>query len=491
VKTFIKLCILLTGLTCNINSEAQTLWGRLANPGFENQYIKSMFFFAGNWRNGVQFYEYNPSDNTGLYTEHPSDSRHLGWSEDIAFRNFAVNKMIEAGVNVINMSYWGPRGTDNWAYWAPMQTSTYAHDELFDAAINKKILVAPYIESYAATNNFTGFSFPDSFPGNSSRPVPQLIVIIEDLVDRYLIHPNNTSWPEVWARAYDQDGTERYIISLIHVSSNQTGMNIQAFAAGFDLLANLIFEDTGIRIGFLLDALPVASYSPGSFKITPENADPWLANEKSILGVQCFIPEIWTGYDNDNDLISWKRDYSLQWSKSTLPLIMDISPGYNASVTFPGSMIFGNNQEWRDSLTEIVKDIPANGITVNTWNGYTEGFAVVPTLENSTVNYTWVKSLYDLYTIPETSGITEPSSSDNNSIQIYPNPVKNELFIMSYGRNKVKISYAIYTLQGQCLSEGYITSDKPINTGNLAKGNYILFLHPSLSKTEFHKIIKE
>ena len=40
--------------------------GYLANPGFENQAIKSVFFFSGNWRNGVQFYDFNPSDNREL-----------------------------------------------------------------------------------------------------------------------------------------------------------------------------------------------------------------------------------------------------------------------------------------------------------------------------------------------------------------------------------------------------------------------------------------
>src|SRR4030042_6638915 len=156
--------------------KSQPIWSRLANPGFENQYIKSAFFFAGNWCNGMQFYDYKPSDNTGLYTMHPSDFKHLGWSENIAYRNFVIKSMIDAGVNMINMSYWGPRGTDNWAYWAPMQTSTYAHDELFSAAIGKSILAAPYIESFAATDSSDGYSLRDCFPGDSLNPAPQLVI---------------------------------------------------------------------------------------------------------------------------------------------------------------------------------------------------------------------------------------------------------------------------------------------------------------------------
>ena len=431
LKSFILIIFLITGSPVLTTGKTQITWGRLANAGYENLYIKSIFFFAGNWRNGIQFYEYNPSNNTGLYTEHPSDSRHLGWSESQAYRDFALNEMIMAGFNVINMSYWGPRGTDNWAYWAPMQTSTYAHDELFNTALDKKILVAPYIESYAATDSSAGFSFADSFPGDTTDPDPQLIVIIEDLVDRYLVHPANSRWPEVWARAYDQEGKERYIISLIHVASNQAGMDIQHFASGFDYIANRIFDDTGIQIGFLLDALPESAYAPGNIKITPENAEPWLSGQMSLLGIQCFIPEIWTGYDTDTALIVWKRNFSRRWNKTSIPFIMDVSPGYDASLIFPGSMVYGNNQTWRDSISAIVEDIPAEGITVNTWNGYTEGFAVVPTLESGSSNYNWINGLCKMYTIPDVSVINATQNPGNKIISIYPNPFHEGIFVKS------------------------------------------------------------
>jgi hypothetical protein len=442
-------------------STSQTNWGRLANPEFENQYIKSTFFFAGNWRNGVQFYEYNPSDNTGLYTMHPSDSRHLGWSENLAYRNFALNSMIAAGMNMINMSYWGPRGTDNWSYWAPMQTSTYAHDELFNAALDKKILVAPYIESFAATSNYGEFSFRSDFPGSASDPAPQLITLIEDLVDRYLVAPDNEQWPDVWARAYDQDGMERYIISIIHVSSDQAGVDDQIFAEGFDRVADSVFNATGIRIGFLLDALPVVTYSPGIYKITPEDADTWLATQKSILGIQCFIPEIWTGFDNDADLIAWKRDFCQRWSNTSIPFIIDVSPGYDAHVVFPGSMLYGNKPAWRDSLSAIVEDIPADGITVNTWNGYAEGFAVVPTLEYSDANFAWINGLFEMYTLPVIPDNINPAVKIINELCIHPNPVRHEV-LLEYSLNSAEeITIQLLDLQGRVL-ETFIDNEKQV-----------------------------
>jgi hypothetical protein len=443
--------------------KSQPVWGRLANPGFEGQYIKSTFFFAGNWRNGIQFYEYNPSDNTGIYTMHPSDSRHLGWSENLSYRNYAVNKMIEAGVNVINMSYWGTRGTDNWAFWSPMQTSTYSHDELFDVAIDKDILVAPYIESYAPTTASDSFYFRLCFPGNPSDPAPQLIDLIEDLVDRYLVNPDNEQWPDVWARAYDQDGMERYIISIIHVSSDQAGVDDQIFAEGFDRVTDSVYNTTGIRIGFLLDALPVATYSPGSYKITPENAELFLAQQKSILGIQCFIPEIWTGYDTDTDLINWKRDYCQRWSNTSIPFIIDISPGYDAHIVFAESMIYGNNEVWRDSLSAIVEDIAADGITVNTWNGYTEGFAVVPTLEYGDASFTCITDLFEMYTLPVIPDNYYSAERIINELRIYPNPFHQRVFLEYSLSTTEEITIRLLDLQGRVIQT--LINNESQNTG--------------------------
>jgi hypothetical protein len=36
------------------------------------------------------------------------------------------------------------------------------------------------------------------------------------------------------------------------------------------------------------------------------------------------------------------------------------------------------------------------GITFNTWNGYTEGYAAVPTLERGDQAFTWLQSLLQL-----------------------------------------------------------------------------------------------
>ncbi|MFC1569198.1 carbohydrate-binding protein [bacterium] len=378
---------------------AETTWGHLTNPGFENQPVKSTFFFAGSSRNGIQYYDVFASSNEALFTIHPSDSRHLAWSVNAARREFAVDAIIEAGINVINMSYWGPPGTDNWAWWAPMQTSTGSHDELFDAAVDQPVLIAPYIESYAETPNSPSFIFRDDFPGSSANPSPLFIAACKDLIDRYIINPDNPDWPDQWARVYDQTGKKRYLISIIHVSSNQANMSHEKFAKGFDQAAQKIFTDTGIRVGFVIDVMPPGTYAPGYFRPAPQTTGPWLATQNSVLGIQCFISEIWVGTNDETQLINWKQQFANEWIQTGIPFILDISPGYDAHIVFPGSALYGNTASWRDALTQLVFLSQADGVTYNSWNGYTEGMAGMPTQEYGDANAEWMSDIFNNFAV--------------------------------------------------------------------------------------------
>ena len=377
-------------LFADLYSKDTPTWGRLANPGFENEHVKSTVFFSGNWRNGVQFYDYNPTSNIGLYSMFPEDPRHLGWSENVSYRDFALNTMIDAGVNVVCMSYWGPPGTDNWAYWAPMQCSTGSHDELLDASLGKEILIAPFIESFAATDDFPGFSFMDDFGGNEPDVSPEFVLLIEDLVERYIVNPSNSNWPAKWARVYDQEGMERYMISIIHVASNKSGITDQHFANCFDIVANQIFESKGVRVGFALDILPPETYAPGAFKATPAGTGSYLASQSSVLAIQCFIPEIWVGSSDESALIKWKRNFMIGWSNTGIPQYHDISSGYDAHIIFPTSPVYGNNYTWRYLQTQLIEEFESEAFTVSAWNGYTEGFAAIPTAEYSDSAYNWI-----------------------------------------------------------------------------------------------------
>ncbi len=395
------------------------LWGFIANPGFEGRSVKSSYFFAGNWRFGTKiWYEYPSDANDVLYTLHPSDARHLGWSESQANRDFALGTMVDAGLNVIKLSYWGKRGTDRWAFWAPMRCSTFAHDEVFDTALAHNLLISPCIESGAATNfnpdtkqpfhsgvppnvhtgNSPAYFFANDFPGPVTNPAPDLIAQIEDLIDRYLKQPRNSQWPSRWLQLFDSSGKKRYVISIIQASSNQPGVTDEFFAQGLDRVADAISASRQVDIGFVLDTLPGNGYN-----VTP-NAKGFLAATKSFLAIECFISEIALGTDDLRDLIPRKNIFVSNWVQAGVPFILDVSPGYDAHIVFPTKddsyWRIANNDIWHNGQTQMITTTAGansiRGITFNTWNGYTEGYAAVPTLENGDQAYVWLQSLLQL-----------------------------------------------------------------------------------------------
>jgi hypothetical protein len=367
------------------------LWGRLANPGFENERIKTSLFFAGQARDGSSPYGCNPSPNLGLYTAHPSDDRNLNWSTSSGNRSYALDQMVEAGLNVVSMSSWGEDFlpcTTGWVPFAPMQTAPGAQDELF-AAAGRHLVIVPFIESRG------DWAFRDEFPRLADgRVAPGTVSQIDNLISRYLKNPAHPEWADEWAQVYDRNLEPRYAVTIIHASSDLLGpADDQAFAAGFDSLAGAVYANTGVRVGFFIDALPAASNAPGAFRPSPEKTGPALARTGSILGIQAFIPEIWvSGSPTQAQLIDWKRDYSRRWAATGIPFLMDISPGYDASLVFPGSRRYGFSTAWQDALTAMVEELGQDGLAFDSWNGYTEGMVAVPTLEHGDTYLRWLRA---------------------------------------------------------------------------------------------------
>ncbi len=392
---------------------ADPRWGRIANSELDQRRVKGVYFFAGDWRssyNPVLFYEDFPNGpNDNCYTVHPADGRHLGWSVNPANRKFAVDEMHRAGANVVIMSYWGERGTDRWRYWAPMQTSTQAHDELFDAAIGQSLLIMPAIESGGATPKSREFTFAKEFPP-ADPASSQLVVQIEDLLRRYVIAPQKSQWPGRWLRLYDQDGQSRLAIHIIQVRSTFLAAHEhERFAAGFDAVANYIegrFKDQGIRIGFTIDAQvrPVINGSvPGNeqnvYYPIAADAGGTLRKQKSLLAIQGFIPEISLSPErSEADRLAVKRTYFADWMAKGIPVLMDLTPGYDGHLVFPPpplgrSGIYGNNGWWRRELLALIPD-RFTGVVYNTWNGYTEGYAAVATTEFGEENFGWLQRVF-------------------------------------------------------------------------------------------------
>ena len=292
---------------------------------------------------------------------------------------------------MVSMSSWGEDFLScdvGWSHIAPMQASPGSHDELFIAANGKPLLIMPFIESR------NDWAFRDEFPRTSDNHIaPGTISQIVNLIERYLQDDSHPEWASSWAQAYDKNGESRYAVVLIHASSNRLSPSEhEPFAVGFDLIAEEIFQRTGVKIGFLIDPLQPYTHAPGWFKPTPESTGPFLAQSNSILGIQSFIPEIWfSGSPTDANFLTWKESYSRRWAETGIPFLMDISPGYDAHIVFPNSYHYGLTPAWQEALTSMVRDFGQDGLVFNSWNGYTEGMAAVPTIEFGDQYYRWLQ----------------------------------------------------------------------------------------------------
>jgi hypothetical protein len=372
------------------------IWGHLANPGFENESIKTTLFFAGQARDGSDPYGCSPDANLQLFTVHPEDGQQLSWSASQENRTLVLDQMADAGLNVVSMSTWGEDFLPcsvGWSQIAPMQIAPQAQDELFSAASGEHLVIMPFIESR------NDWAFTDEFPRTINGQIaPGTVSQVTNLIDRYLLNPDHPEWAQQWAQVYNRNHEPRYAIVIIHASSNRlVPGGDAAFAAGFDLLAGEIYQTTGINVGFFIDPLPRGTNAPGTFRPSPETTGPALSNTDALLGIQSFIPEVWvSGSPNEARLIAWKYDYSRRWSNTGIPFLIDVSPGYDASIVFPASIRYGFDQHWQDELTSMVTKYGQDGLVFNSWNGYTEGMVAVPTREYSDRFYRWLESLCTL-----------------------------------------------------------------------------------------------
>jgi hypothetical protein len=72
---------------------------------------------------------------------------------------------------------------------------------------------------------------------------------------------------------------------------------------------------------------------------------------------------------------------------------MDVAPGYDAHIVFPGSVQYGHNPTWLDAMTALVDDFGQDGIVYNSWNGYTEAMLAVASSEYLGAYYLWLRTL--------------------------------------------------------------------------------------------------
>jgi hypothetical protein len=396
-------------------ADADPIWGRLANYGFINQRIKATLFFAGQALDGVtDFYHCNPGSNVGKYSLRPGDEAQLKWSENFVNQILVLRQMMDAGINVVNMSSWGEDRPEllrcAWARdAAPMQTASGAHDELFRAAVGQPILIAPFLETRGGgAVGSVPWAFSAEFPlGPNGAVAPGTVSQIVNLISRYLQNSSQPEWAEKWARVYNQFGEERYAIVIIHASSDQlVSGDDAAYAAGLDTLADTVEGITKVKVGFFIDAVPPGTSAPGVFKPSSKFTGPELRKLKSLLGVECFIPEVFIGSSDTGAVVNWKKDFSSGWFQTGVPFLMDVSSGYDARPIFGREPpVYGFTSEWLSQLGLLVQDYGQAGMVFNSWNGYTEGLAAVPSTKYGSIFYDWLQSQkYDVYAPPYTLG---------------------------------------------------------------------------------------
>lgn len=400
------------------DSGASPLRGLLASAGFERTPLKSVYFFPG---------EGSP-DNERLYTAHPRHASDLQWNSDPSTRTLVLESIASTHANTVMVSYWG----DDMRQWSPMALDDGSVRGVLEAARGKAILVAPALESGIdpAMPDGPHFRFADDFPYANGvyaqeQLAPRVLARLRELVQLFSQYPDN------WARMYDRDGQPRYVVYIMgayaqrmpQVLGSSTGAIV---GAAFDALARALEESTGVRVGFTLDA---GFGDLGAFPFLPENVGSGLAHARSVLAIQLFLSELRSGrvlssapyqrpIDNNqfnlDALIDGKLQLLASWRDVGLPVIYDVSPGFDGRYVWAssGTSFWGDNNDytsddWRNLQSEH-KTRSYVGLTFNTWNGYTEGYCAVPTLEHGTTIYDW---LTDLYT-PEASACSHVSYQD-------------------------------------------------------------------------------
>ena len=170
------------------------------------------------------------------------------------------------------------------------------------------------------------------------------------------------------------------------------------FAEGFDRVAAEVERRTGgVRVGFVLDVLP---FNDGRYYANSATAGWWLGQSHSIIGVQCFIPEVYMQPTDDMTRVGFKRSFLQGWIDQGIPVFLDVAPGYDARHVFKGSPRWGHTDQWRNALSQL-RSLRIKGIAFNSWNGYTEGMVAVkqfqagaPIASATDTNYRWLQSLF-------------------------------------------------------------------------------------------------
>jgi len=188
---------------------------------------------------------------------------------------------------------------------------------------------------------------------------------------------------------------------------------------------------------------------------------------------------------NENDLITWKRNYHTSWINTGIPFIHDLTTGYDAHVVFPLSPVYGNTQSWRDLQTQAINDLGSQSFTFNAWNGFTEGMAAMPTAQYGEGTYDWLTKLYGGNDTVSNTSIRRNIHEEH--LKFFPNPVIDHAEIRLTNLREHLVSYEIVNNEGfisQCRNLSHfndLVSSFELHLGDLSPGLYLLVVHTDRS----------
>jgi hypothetical protein len=100
-------------------------------------------------------------------------------------------------------------------------------------------------------------------------------------------------------------------------------------------------------------------------------------------------------------LADWKQSAARDWIATGVPVILDVSNGFDGRIVWKTSLnaFWGDNMNYSDdrwrNWTSELKGQGIKGIVMDTWNGYTEGYASVPTRDHGSIVYNWLTDLLE------------------------------------------------------------------------------------------------
>ena len=349
------------------------------------------------------------------FTTHPSLADDQHWNTDPSSRKRVIQRLAAAHVNTVVMSYWS-----NMPQWSPMDLAADTIPGVLQAVQGSGMVIIPTIEGgfEKAHPEIPHWEFATDFPSPSvGGPVaPGLIERIGELVG---IFRDNM---DLWAELYDRNGEPRYAVNVLHVYSELPGVTDDQFAQAFHDVAERVQSLYHIKIGFTLDLIG------GDFPYvaTPNRAGRLLEGTHAVLAINGFESEVFSGkvlngtrcpspmdwhncqphdnnIDNIQNLAIWKQAALHDWVGTGIPVILDVSNGYDGRIVFAnadgGTGFWGDNMNytddrWRNWMSQL-KGSGVKGITFDTWNGFTEGYAGVPSREHAETVYMWLTDLLE------------------------------------------------------------------------------------------------